>query len=44
MKKKSMSLVASALLAMASAFVLTACLIWLNQPEVPQELLKGKEG
>jgi len=44
MKKRAMSLTASALLALASAFVLTACMFWMNQPEVPEELLKGKEG
>lgn len=40
MKKRVLHLTASALLALAGAFVLTACYFWAHQPEVPEELLK----
>ncbi|MFC5703222.1 cyclic lactone autoinducer peptide [Cohnella faecalis] len=44
MKKRSLHFVASALLFLASMFVLTACTWFFHQPEVPDELLKRKEG
>jgi cyclic lactone autoinducer peptide len=40
MKKRLLHFTASALLVFASVFVLTACMWWLHQPEVPEELLK----
>lgn len=44
MKKKLLYVISTALALFASVFVLTACLVWAHQPEVPEELLQPRGG